>query len=143
MKIVLDANVVVAAFASRGLCESILELCLHSHEIVLSQELLDEILRNLRTLSARFEKHLDGGFTCDRMICMKSDLSEILKEAMQLPPEARAALASSLLESLDDTLDADAESAWEAEIAKRVKELDLGISTPIPWSEARRMIAGD
>jgi putative PIN family toxin of toxin-antitoxin system len=48
MKIVLDANVVVAAFASRGLCESILELCLHSHEIVLSQELLDEILRNLR-----------------------------------------------------------------------------------------------
>lgn len=95
------------------------------------------------TLSARFEKHLDGRFTCDRMICMKSDLSEILKEAMQLPPEARAALATSLLESLDDTLDADAESAWEAEIAKRVKELDLGISTPVPWSEARRIIAGD
>ena len=48
MKIVLDANVVIAAFASPGLCESILELCFHSHEIVLSQELLDEILRNLR-----------------------------------------------------------------------------------------------
>jgi putative PIN family toxin of toxin-antitoxin system len=48
MKIVLDANVVVAAFASRGLCESILELCLTSHEIVLSQELLEGILRNLR-----------------------------------------------------------------------------------------------
>jgi len=48
MKIVLDANVVIAAFATRGLCGSILELCFHSHEIVLSQELLDEILRNLR-----------------------------------------------------------------------------------------------
>jgi len=48
MKIVLDANVVAAAFASRGLCESIVELCLHSHEIVLCEELLDEILRNLR-----------------------------------------------------------------------------------------------
>ena len=48
MKIVLDANVVVAAFASRGLCESILELCLHNHEIILCEELLDEILRNLR-----------------------------------------------------------------------------------------------
>jgi len=48
MKIVLDANVVIAAFATRGLCESILELCFHSHEIALSQELLDEILRNLR-----------------------------------------------------------------------------------------------
>ena len=48
MKIVLDANVVIAAFASRGLCESIVELCLHSHEIVLCEELIDEILRNLR-----------------------------------------------------------------------------------------------
>jgi putative PIN family toxin of toxin-antitoxin system len=48
MKIVLDANVVIAAFAARGLCESVLELCLHSHQIVLSEELLDEIQRNLR-----------------------------------------------------------------------------------------------
>ena len=48
MKIVLDANVVVAAFASRGLCESIVELCLHSHEIVLCEELIGEILGNLR-----------------------------------------------------------------------------------------------
>ena len=48
MKIVLDANVVIAAFAARGLCESILELCFHSHEIVLCEDLLDEILRNLR-----------------------------------------------------------------------------------------------
>ena len=48
MKIVLDANVVIAAFATRGLCESILELCLHSHELVLCEDLLDEILRNLQ-----------------------------------------------------------------------------------------------
>ena len=48
MKIVLDANVIVAAFASRGLCESILEVCLHSHEIILSESLLEEVRRNLR-----------------------------------------------------------------------------------------------
>ena len=35
MKVVLDANVIVAAFASRGLCEAILELCLSEHEIIL------------------------------------------------------------------------------------------------------------
>ncbi len=40
MRIVLDANVVVAAFAARGLCESLFELCLGSHEIVLSERLL-------------------------------------------------------------------------------------------------------
>ena len=48
MKIVLDANVVIAAFATRGLCESILELCLHSHDLVLCEDLLDEILRDLQ-----------------------------------------------------------------------------------------------
>ncbi len=47
MRVILDANVVVAAFASRGLCESILELCLDSHEIILSEHLLGEISRNL------------------------------------------------------------------------------------------------
>jgi putative PIN family toxin of toxin-antitoxin system len=47
MSIVLDANVVVAAFAARGLCESLFELCLGSHEILLSEPLLDEIRRNL------------------------------------------------------------------------------------------------
>jgi putative PIN family toxin of toxin-antitoxin system len=47
MKIVLDANVIVAAFAARGLCESVMEVCLSEHEIVLSDELLDEILENL------------------------------------------------------------------------------------------------
>lgn len=48
MKIVLDANVIIAAFAARGLCESIMEVCLSEHEIVLSGDLFDEILRNLQ-----------------------------------------------------------------------------------------------
>ena len=47
MRIVLDANVVVAAFAARGLCESLFELCLGNHEILFSEPLLDEIRRNL------------------------------------------------------------------------------------------------
>lgn len=48
MRIVLDANVVIAAFASRGLCDSILEYCLANHEIILSDHLLGEIRKNLR-----------------------------------------------------------------------------------------------
>jgi putative PIN family toxin of toxin-antitoxin system len=47
MRVVLDANVIIAAFASRGLCESIMEVCLSEHEIVLCDELLEEVLRNL------------------------------------------------------------------------------------------------
>jgi putative PIN family toxin of toxin-antitoxin system len=48
MKVVLDANVVIAAFATRGLCDSILEICLHSHDLLMSERLLSEIARNLR-----------------------------------------------------------------------------------------------
>lgn len=48
MRIVLDTNVIVAAFATRGLCASVLELCLDRCEIVLSEAILEETNRNLR-----------------------------------------------------------------------------------------------
>ena len=60
MRIVLDANVVVAAFAARGLCESLFELCLGSHEILLSEPLLDEIRRNL-TKKVKLERRTTAG----------------------------------------------------------------------------------
>ena len=71
---------------------------------------------------------------------MTADPVKLLEEALKLSPEARAALAASLLESLDDAVDEDAEAAWAAEVAKRLHELDSGGVTPVPWSEARRMI---
>ena len=72
---------------------------------------------------------------------MSQDVSELLKKALALPAEARAALAGSLLESLDETLDAAAEEEWNKEIARRIGELDSGKVKPIPWSEARRQIS--
>jgi putative addiction module component (TIGR02574 family) len=72
---------------------------------------------------------------------MKQSIVEILKEALKLPPEARAALAGTLLDSLDETVDRDAESAWEAEIVMRLKEIDEGKVNLIPWAEARARIA--
>ncbi len=60
MKIVLDANVVVAAFASRGLCESLFEFCLSSHEILLSEPLLEEIRRNLAKKAKLDQQTLTG-----------------------------------------------------------------------------------
>lgn len=73
---------------------------------------------------------------------MKENISDILKEALKLPPEARAALAGTLLDSLDETVDQGAESAWEAEILLRLKEIDGGRVKLMPWSEARNKISG-
>ncbi|HEY5175056.1 MAG TPA: addiction module protein [Terriglobales bacterium] len=72
---------------------------------------------------------------------MSPDVSELLKKALALPPEARAALAGSLLESLDDTVDQGIEEEWNKEIARRIGELDSGKVKPIPWAEARRQIS--
>jgi putative addiction module component (TIGR02574 family) len=73
---------------------------------------------------------------------VKANLSNILKEALKLPPEARAALAGTLLDSLDDAMDQDAESAWEAEILLRLKEIDGGKIKLMSWPEARTKISG-
>lgn len=48
MKLTLDSNVIIAAFATRGLCSSLFEYCLENHEIILSEPILVEVTRNLR-----------------------------------------------------------------------------------------------
>ncbi len=47
MKIVLDSNVLIAAFVSKGLCAEILETCLEKHELVLSDFILKETGKKL------------------------------------------------------------------------------------------------
>jgi putative addiction module component (TIGR02574 family) len=63
---------------------------------------------------------------------MKRDAAEVLKAALALPTETRAALAESLLESLDTEVDEDAEAAWAAEVNRRITELDSGAVKTIP-----------
>ena len=47
MIIVLDANVLIAAFATHGLCQTIFEFCLEECEIVICAGLIDEVRTNL------------------------------------------------------------------------------------------------
>ncbi len=72
---------------------------------------------------------------------MGQELSDLLKKALELPPEARAALATTLLESLDEAVDPSAEEEWNKEIARRIQELDSGRVKPISWADARRQIS--
>jgi putative addiction module component (TIGR02574 family) len=73
---------------------------------------------------------------------MKPETDELLERALKLPPEARAALAGHLIDSLDETIDEGVEHAWATEVAQRLKGLREGRVELIPWSEARRRIAG-
>ncbi len=73
---------------------------------------------------------------------MGSEATKLLEAALKLPPEARAAIAGSLLESLDVAVDADAEAEWDREIARRLKDLDRAPARVVAWSDARRTIIG-
>jgi len=72
---------------------------------------------------------------------MKRTPAELLQEALELSPEARASLAGSLIESLDTAVDEDAEAAWSDEIARRIREVEEGRVALVPWSEVRRRLA--
>jgi putative addiction module component (TIGR02574 family) len=72
---------------------------------------------------------------------MAKNHRQLFEEALRLPPEARAALAGELIDSLDvDDVDGDAEAEWGAEIRRRLQEVDSGAVKAVPWSEARRRI---
>jgi putative addiction module component (TIGR02574 family) len=73
---------------------------------------------------------------------MTEEASDILKRALTLPAEARAAIASSLLESLDEGPAKDGvEAAWSDEIQRRIDEIDSGKVQLIPYEEVRRRMA--
>jgi putative addiction module component (TIGR02574 family) len=71
---------------------------------------------------------------------MPRDAAEVLKDALDLPPEARAALIGPLVDSLDTDVDEDAEEAWRQEIRRRLEEIDSGTAKLVPWDEARRCL---
>jgi putative addiction module component (TIGR02574 family) len=71
---------------------------------------------------------------------MHREVEKLFRGALQFPPQARAALAGRLIESLDKEVDEDAEAAWSVEIARRVEELEAGRVKTVPWPVARREI---
>lgn len=74
---------------------------------------------------------------------MTDHAARVLEAALRLPPEVRAAMAATLIDSLDDVVDEGVEKAWSEELARRIREIDDGLVDCVPWEEARRRIVGD
>jgi len=69
---------------------------------------------------------------------MTPEVSRLLEKALSLSIEEQEALAESLISNLGGKIDEGVQTAWEAEIGKRIAELDSGNSKTTPWSEVRR-----
>lgn len=85
--VVLDTNVVIAAFAARGLCESLFELCLESHDLVVSKflfnELEEKLTKKLKIPKARVSEVLELYARCSRMVVP----GEVSNEACRDPED--------------------------------------------------------
>lgn len=75
-----------------------------------------------------------------RMESMQRDVAEVLRDALALAPDVRAALIDPLISSLDQTVDPDAEEAWREEVCLRIQQVQSGAVELIPWEEARRRL---
>ena len=68
---------------------------------------------------------------------MSPEISDLLKRALALSVDERAALANTLLDSLEST-DESAQEAWDREVARRIEDLRAGKAVTVAWEELHR-----
>ena len=68
---------------------------------------------------------------------MSPEVSELLKRALALSADERAALANTLLDSLEQT-DESVQASWDDEVARRMQDLQAGRAVTVPWEELHR-----
>jgi putative addiction module component (TIGR02574 family) len=66
--------------------------------------------------------------------------AEKVAEVLALPEQDRAYLARQLIASLDDGVDADAETQWNEVIDRRSREIEEGTATCRPVEETVRNV---
>ena len=72
---------------------------------------------------------------------MSPEVSDLLKRALTLPADERAALANILLDSLETTIespDGSVAEAWDQEVARRIEDLKSGKVVTVPWEQLDR-----
>jgi putative addiction module component (TIGR02574 family) len=69
---------------------------------------------------------------------MTPEVSRLLEQALSLSVEEQAALADSLISSLDGKVAEGVQAAWENEIARRIADLDSGKAKTTSWAEVRK-----
>jgi len=68
---------------------------------------------------------------------MSPEVSDLLKRALALPVDERAALANTLLDSLESTNES-VQEAWDEEVARRIEHLKTGKAVTVPWEQLHR-----
>lgn len=71
---------------------------------------------------------------------MSETAENLLRKALSLDERDRASIAGALIESLHGEPETGVEEAWEAEIKRRVADLDARSVETVPWSAVRERL---
>ncbi len=69
---------------------------------------------------------------------MPPALEQVTKDAMDLPPQQKLALAEFLIESAETDADPEAEAAWDSELRDRIRAIDAGRVTGVSYEAVMR-----
>lgn len=87
MRVVLDANVLLAAYGTGGACYELLQICLARHELYLSEYILDEVSRHLQRKFGAAADHAAGITTRLGQMCSLVNPSYVKDDACDDPED--------------------------------------------------------
>ena len=87
MKVILDTNVLIAAFAARGLCSALFELCLDRFQLVLSEAILKETAEHLKGKIKLPEANCGLVDAYLRSVCQVSEIDPVDPAACRDPKD--------------------------------------------------------
>lgn len=134
MKLVLDTNVLIAAFVARGLCHELLEHVVRAHELFTSQSILDEFRSKLTE-----KLHAPAGVVEEAVELLASRMRLVEPQPLPRPvcrdPDDDAILATAVAAQADSLVTGDGDllalgeyegiriirpaAFWEFEVARR------------------------
>jgi putative PIN family toxin of toxin-antitoxin system len=80
VRIVLDTNVILAAFIARGVCHHLIEHCIRNHDLVTSQFILNEVHEKL------VEKFKYTSETADEVLrLLRSQMEVVMPASLDVP----------------------------------------------------------
>jgi len=95
VRVFLDTNVLVSAFASRGLCAELLEMVLLDHDLILGRNVLRELGKALRE-----KVKLPGAHVAEIVDFVSSEATQVVNKAEPAIADVDAADARVLGEGL-------------------------------------------
>ncbi len=82
MRIVIDSNVLLASFAFGGVCRAVLDVCLDSHTLFLSEHIVSEVRQHL------IEKFQHPAALADERVELLRQLATIVEPLAMAAPAA-------------------------------------------------------